>query len=166
MDFTNEFADLAVGDAWSPTFEKAGGGHSVVVTRTPEMETIVHEMSVQGLLTLTEEDPGKASDMHGHMLDFKKRGGWLRNQWRRKTGRRAPEYGYKPARIPLSRIGVELVVSGLFAVGKTSFARWLVAAIPESIMGPLFNTLRLGWKKASRPTKRKGLTDFEVEILS
>jgi len=28
----------------------------------------------------------------------------------------------------------------------------------------LFDKSRLGWKKASRPTKRKGLSNFEVVI--
>jgi coenzyme F420 hydrogenase subunit beta len=166
MDFANEFADLAVGDAWSPVFESQGGGHSIVVTRTEEMESIIAEMCSKRLLELDEEDPLKASDMHGHMLDFKKRGGWLRNQWRRKTGRSAPDYGYGPARVPPSRIMVEIIVSTLFAVGKTRFARWVVSCIPESIIGPIFNNLRLGWKKASKPTKRKGLANFEVKILS
>jgi len=166
MDFANEFADMAVGDAWSPAFESQGGGHSVVVTRTPEMEAIIEEMQAKGLLELEEENPSKASDMHGHMLDFKKRGGWLRNQWRRKTGRLAPDYGYKPARIPASRILVEVIISCLFTVGKTRFARWIVSVIPEPIIGPVFNHLRLGWKKASRPTKRKGLSDFKVELIS
>jgi coenzyme F420 hydrogenase subunit beta len=166
MDFTNEFADLAVGDAWSPTFESQGGGHSIVVTRTPEMESIIVEMQSGGLLELTEEPPLKAADMHGHMLDFKKRGGWLRNQWRRKTGRAAPDYGYGPAHVPLSRILVEIIISTLFAAGKTRLARWLVSCIPESILGPVFNRLRLGWKRASKPTKRKGLANFEVSIRS
>jgi coenzyme F420 hydrogenase subunit beta len=166
MDFTNEFADLSVGDAWSPALEARGGGHSVVATRSTEMDRIIVEMQEKGMLELEEKDPAEASDMHGHMLDFKKRGGWLRNRWRTKTGRMAPDYGYKPAHVPVSRILVEVVVSGLFAVGRTRLARWLVSVIPESIIGPVFNSLRLGWKEASRPTKRKGLFDFKVEITS
>ncbi len=166
MDFVNEFADLAVGDAWSPVFERQGGGHSIVVTRTKEMEAIVVEMQEWGLVELQEEDASKASDMHGHMLDFKKRGGWLRNQWRRRTGRLAPDYGYRPLWVPFSRVWVEVVISGIFAVGKTRFARWAVSNVPESIIGPVFNQLRLGWKKASRPTKRKGLANFQVMITS
>jgi len=166
MDFVNEFADLAVGDAWSPVFERQGGGHSIVVTRTKEMEAIVAEMQDRGLVKLQEEDAGKASDMHGHMLDFKKRGGWLRNQWRRRTGRPAPDYGYRPLRVPFSRVCVEVVISGIFAVGKSRLARWAVSNIPESLIGPVFNQLRLGWKKASRPTKRKGLANFQVTMTS
>jgi coenzyme F420 hydrogenase subunit beta len=123
-------------------------------------------MQERGLVELQEEDASKASDMHGHMLDFKKRGGWLRNQWRRRTGRLAPDYGYRPLWVPFSRVWVEVVISGIFAVGKTRFARWAVSNVPESIIGPVFNQLRLGWKKASRPTKRKGLANFQVMITS
>jgi coenzyme F420 hydrogenase subunit beta len=164
MDFANEFADLAVGDAWSPVFESEGAGHSIVVTRTKDINDIINQMQSKDLLNLTHVEELKASDMHGHMIDFKKRGGWLRNQWRRKTGRMAPDYGYQPANIPLSRIMVEIVISTLFAIGKTKCARYVVSKVPESIIGPIFNKLRLGWKKASRPTKRKGLANFDVKI--
>ena len=165
MDMANEFADLAVGDAWSPVFESQGGGHAIVVTRNEKMESVISEMSELGLLKLDEEDPLKASEMHGHMLDFKKRGGFLRNRWRQITGRRAPDYGYQPESVPLIRVLVEIVISTIFAIGRTSLARGFVSRIPESIIGPLFNRLRLGWKSLSKPTKRKGLEDFKVRIL-
>ena len=168
MDFANEFADLAVGDAWNPKFEeeakKGAGGQSVVAVRTEEMSSIVEEMRAEGLLSLTPIDPLKAGDMHGHMLDFKKRGGYLRNRWRRLTGRRAPDYGYRPAKIPLLRICVEIVISALFAVGHLSVSRWLVSCFPEKWIGPLFDNMRKKWKSLSRPTKRKGLANFEVEF--
>jgi len=164
MDFVNEFADLAVGDAWSPVFEKLGGGHSVVVTRNNEMESIITNMCKEGLLELKEEEILKASDMHGHMLDFKKRGGWLRNEWKRKLGKEVPDYGYRPKEMPFSRVLVEVIISAIFIIGRTKLARWIVSKVPESVIGPIFNFLRLNWKKLSRPTKRKGLANFEVEI--
>lgn len=165
MDFCNEFADLAVGDAWSPKFENAGqGGVSIVVTRTPEMEAILSEMREKNLVTLTDEEPTKAMDMHGHMLDFKKRGGYLRCAARRAFGLPAPSYGYEPQHIAASRRCVEFVISTVFALCRTAPARWLVCQIPERILGPLFNRMRLSWKALSRPTKRKGLTRYEVRI--
>jgi coenzyme F420 hydrogenase subunit beta len=167
MDFCNEFCDLAVGDAWSPKFENARqGGVSVVATRTPEMEAIIQEMEAKGLLVLTQEDPLKAGDMHGHMLDFKKRGGYLRCRMRRFFGKSAPDYGYAPKRIAAARKLVECVISFIFTCCRTRPARWLVCQIPEKWLGPAFNRLRLTWKAISRPTKRKGLTNYEVEIKS
>ena len=164
MDFANEFADLSVGDAWSPIFETLGGGHSVVVTRNKEMESIIEDMCNRGLLELKVEDVLKATDMHGHMLDFKKRGGWIRNNWRRAFGKSSPDYGYRPKKIPVSRYFVEIIISLIFMVGRLKLSRWLVTKIPESIIGPIFNFLRLNWKKLSRPTKRKGLSNFEIKV--
>ena len=164
MDFTNEFADLSVGDAWSPIFEAEGGGHSVVVTRTKEMEEIIHKMIKKNLLKLKKTDSLKASDMHGHMLDFKKRGSYIRNLFKRKFGMYAPDYGYRPAKISFNRILIEIIIIIIFFLGQTKIAHLLLEKCPEFLIGPFFNNLRLIWKKLSRPTKRKGLAEYEVKI--
>lgn len=164
MDFANEFCDLSVGDAWSPVFEAEGGGHSVVVTRSAKMEALVEEMVASGLLHLEREDDLKATEMHGHMIDFKKRGGYIRNNWRRQMLFAAPRYGMRPERIPFSRKMAELVVSTLFTIGSTAPARFVLRLIPEKWIGPIFNKLRLSWKNASKPTKRKGLAEFRMIV--
>ena len=164
MDFANEFCDLSVGDAWSPVFEAEGGGHSVVVTRSAKMEKLVEEMVAAGLLKLEREDDLKATEMHGHMIDFKKRGGYIRNTWRRQMLLAAPDYGMRPEKIPFSRKLAELVVSTLFTIGSTWPARFVLRMIPEKWIGPVFNKLRLSWKNASKPTKRKGLAEFRMIV--
>jgi coenzyme F420 hydrogenase subunit beta len=165
MDFANEFTDLSVGDAWSPKFEAEGGGHSIVVTRSAKMEAVIAEMAAAGKLTLEREDDLKATEMHGHMIDFKKRGGFVRNRRRRRWGRAAPDYGLRPAKIPFSRRMVETAISTIFAIGRTGFARWMLSKIPERIIGPVFNKTRLAWKNLSKPTKRKGLADFQMDVV-
>jgi coenzyme F420 hydrogenase subunit beta len=162
MDFANEFCDLSVGDAWSPRFEKAGGGHSVITTRTPAMEQIIAAMTGQGLLTVEPADPLKATEMHGHMIDFKKRGGYIRNRMRRFFGRPAADFGMKPAPLPVSRVLVEIIISSIFFLAGTPLCRRVVECIPERIIGPVFNRLRLTWKAASKPTKRKGLGSLQM----
>lgn len=164
MDFANEFADLAVGDAWSPVFEKQGKGFSVVVSRNKEMDDILTQMASKGLLDLTKENISVAGEMHGHMIDFKKRGSFIRNQFRRLLGFNAPSYGYRPSNIPISRYIVEFVISTIFILGKTRLFRGILFILPESILGPLFNKTRLLWKNISKPTKRKGLMNFNVII--
>ncbi|TAN37971.1 MAG: coenzyme F420 hydrogenase [Verrucomicrobia bacterium] len=166
MDFTNEFCDLSVGDAWSPRFEALGGGHSVITTRTPEMEAIIAAMERTGLLKTEPEDAAASLAMHGHMLDFKKRGSYIRNRLRRRFGRAAPEYGLRPDPLPKSRWAVEFVVSFLFLVGGTRVARKILEWIPESVIGPLFNRLRLLWKGWSKPVKRKGLGTLTLTPVS
>lgn len=163
MDFANEFTDLSVGDAWSPKFESLGQGFSVIASRNSKMTAILKEMTTQNLLTLDPAEILEASAMHGHMIDFKKRGGHLRNQWRKKIGRAAPDYGLTPVGTGTSRILVEIVISTIFTICRTPLARWTMEHIPEKILGPLFNNLRLAWKNASKPAKRKGLKDLRME---
>lgn len=163
MDFANEFADLSVGDAWSPRFEGLGQGFSVVAARSAAMRAIVQEMQDRGLLTLDSVNVLEASAMHGHMIDFKKRGGYLRNLARRALGLASPDFGLRPAPIGAVRIAVEVFVSTLFVVCRTPLARWCMERIPERILGPLFNWLRLAWKGASKPAKRRGLAMLQME---
>lgn len=165
VDFANEFTDLSVGDAWSPRFESLGGGHSVIVTRSEAMEAVVREMEAAGLLATEPEDPVQAMAMHGHMMDFKKRGGFIRNRLRVFFGRKAPVYDIRPETMAWSRVMVELVVSLLFLLGSTGFARWLVARVPERVIGPVFNRLRLTWKALSKPAKRKALGVMRMRCM-
>ncbi|MDR2462563.1 MAG: Coenzyme F420 hydrogenase/dehydrogenase, beta subunit C-terminal domain [Verrucomicrobiales bacterium] len=162
MDFTNEFCDLAVGDAWSPVFERLGGGHSVVLTRGVEMEKIILEMRAAGKLRLEDIELSRASEMHGHMLDFKKRGGYIRSRVLRRLGFAAPDYGVRPVPLPLSRWLVEAVVSSLFLCCGNRVARKFLEFVPEAVIGPVFNRLRLAWKAFSKPTKRKGLANLRM----
>ena len=163
MDFANEFTDLSVGDAWSPKFESLGQGFSVIASRTQRMTDVITEMTDAGQLTIEQADVLEASAMHGHMIDFKKRGGHLRNQWRKKIGKAAPDYGLTPVGTGVSRVFVEIIISTIFTVCRTAPARWVMEKIPEKILGPLFNNLRLAWKNASKPAKRKGLKDLRME---
>lgn len=164
MDFANEFADLAVGDAWSPEYENQGKGFSVVVSRSESMDDIINSMERMGLINLSKKEEEFASQMHGHMIDFKKRGSYIRNRFRALFGLKYPDFGYKPDSISMTRIMVELFISSLFFIGRTRFARLFILIIPEKIMGFLFNKLRLRWKAISKPVKRKSLGNYNVII--
>ena len=163
-DFTNELTDVSVGDAWSPKFEASGGGHSVIVARSQLAATILSEMQAGDELTLTPVDVNQALAMHGHMLDFKKRGTYIRLEWQQRQGKPIPEFGYRPETIPSSRRWVEVVISGSFAIGRNPLARWLIARLPLGLVGPAFNTLRKTWKGLSKPTKRKGLGEAQFVL--
>jgi coenzyme F420 hydrogenase subunit beta len=156
-DFTNEATDLSVGDAWSPQFEQAGGGHSVVVARTERAEKVLAALQQTGELALEPVPIDQALAMHGHMLDFKKRGTFIRLAVQRWQGLPVPEFGYRPSEIPRGRWLVEAIISGSFTIGRQGWARWLVSKLPIEGVGPLFNTLRKMWKGVSKPTKRQGL---------
>lgn len=159
-DFTNELTDVSVGDAWSPVYEARRGGYSVVLARSERGEQLIREMHAQNTLSLETIELDQALDMHGHMLDFKKRGSFIRNGWRRVQ----PEYGYSPASIPVPRIMVEWCLRCFFATGRNPVARWLVERMPIGIVGPIFNVLRKWWKAASKPTKRRGLREMRFVV--
>ena len=76
----------------------------------------------------------------------------------------APEYGYRPTKISFNRIFIEIIIMLIFFLGQTKVAHLLLEKCPEFLIGPFFNNLRLIWKKLSRPTKRKGLAEYEVKI--
>jgi coenzyme F420 hydrogenase subunit beta len=164
VDFTNELTDISVGDAWHPRFETLGEGFSVVIARSERGEQLLQSMQQRSLLELDPLEAAEAFSMHGHMLDFKKRGSFIRIGWRRALGRPVPDYGYRPRRLTLTRKLVELIISGLFAICGTRSAHFAVHLIPIKILGPLFDTLRKTWKNLSKPVKRKGLGQYEVDL--
>ena len=165
MDFSNEFSDLSVGDAWSPKYEKLGAGFSVITTRSQKMESILKEMIENNYLIVEEIDRDKASEMHGHMLDFKKRGGFIRNKWRRFFRFSSPNYGIVINDISISRFLVEVFISGVFIICRNSISRKILEFIPETVIGPIFNKSRLLWKNLSKPTKRKGLSTLNISEI-
>lgn len=159
-DFTNELTDVSVGDAWSPKYEARRGGYSVILVRSKQGQELLEEMQSKNLLILEEIALDSALDMHGHMLDFKKRGSFIRNSWKKVQ----PEYGYRPVYIPFSRVLVEWCLRFLFAIGQTRAARWMVEYLPLSMVGPVFNVMRKTWKSTSKPTKRKGLREMKFVV--
>jgi coenzyme F420 hydrogenase subunit beta len=163
-DFTNELTDISVGDAWHPRYEARGEGFSVVIARTEQGAHVLEAMRSRELVELEELTLDEALSMHGHMLDFKKRGAFIRLGWRAALGRPVPDWGYRPVAIPRSRKAVELIISGLFLVCGTRFARRLVEYIPLGVIGPLFDALRKAWKSISKPTKRRGLSALAYEV--
>lgn len=163
-DLTNELTDISVGDAWHPRYEARGEGFSVVIARSKKGQDLLFELREQGLLSLEDIPLPEALSMHGHMLDFKKRGAFIRMGWRRALGRPVPDYGYRPTRLSFSRRATELVITGLFVVCSTRLARRLVEHVPIGLIGPLFDGLRRAWKGVSRPVKRRGLAGQTFEV--
>src|SRR3989304_4162969 len=158
-DFTNDLTDLSVGDAWSPKFEKAGGGHSVIIVRSKKAQETLKDLQKSGDLALESISFDQVLAMHSHMLDFKKRGAFIRLEAQRKRGLPVPDFGYKPEHIPQGRRLAEMIISSCFALGRRHWARWFVSKLPLEFIGPIFDIIRKTWKTLSKPTKRRGLGD-------
>ena len=156
-DLANEFADIACGDAWAPVYEERGLGWSLVMGRTEHGAALLDEMAAAGKLSLQPLAEDQAVSMHSHMLDFKKRGAFLRMETRRRHGRPVPEYGFWPDEIPRQRRVFEAILGSIFWLCSLRISRWLIEHFPVRITGQLFEQARLAWKRLTRTTKRKGL---------
>ncbi|MBI2136193.1 Coenzyme F420 hydrogenase/dehydrogenase, beta subunit C-terminal domain [Candidatus Woesearchaeota archaeon] len=165
-DFTNELTDISVGDAWHPKYEKLGQGFSVVAARTKKGLLLLEEMKKAGLIELQEVSEQEALSMHGHMLDFKKRGSFIRLAWKDRFVKKGKTfYGYEPVGITKKRMLVEAVNFMIFSLGRTWLMRRTIEHIPIGLMGRVFNVVRKSWKAMSKPTKRKGLHGQEFRVI-
>jgi coenzyme F420 hydrogenase subunit beta len=164
-DFTNEITDMSVGDAWSPKFEKIGGGYSVIIVRSEKAQNVLRQLHKTGQVTLEPISFDEVVSMHSHMIDFKKRGSFIRLQSQRRKGLPIPEFGYKPAHIPLSRRLIESIIMLFFAIGCREWSRRIISKVPIEIIGPAFELIRGAWKGFSKNTKRRGLTSCRFVII-
>jgi coenzyme F420 hydrogenase subunit beta len=156
-DLTAEFADLSGGDAWAPVYEERGKGFSMLVARSEKGQRLVDELLARGLLEAEPIGEQEAMEAHAHMLDFKKRGAFLRIWRRKRRGKAVPEYGYRLAGpLPLRRIAFESVLGFIFWACSFEAARYLVSQMPVGLTGRVFERARRQWKRATRSTKRKG----------
>ncbi|MBU1009082.1 MAG: Coenzyme F420 hydrogenase/dehydrogenase, beta subunit C-terminal domain [Bacteroidetes bacterium] len=154
-DLTNEFTDISGGDAWAPVYEERGKGFSMIISRSAQGESILQQMISEGALRFSQIDEQEAISMHSHGYDFKKRGGFIRIKFRKMLGKSVPDYGYRPAGFAFSRYLMEIVISSLFILMGTRFARWLVELFPPALIGGIFERTRTIWKKSTYSVKRK-----------
>ncbi|MBC8147792.1 MAG: Coenzyme F420 hydrogenase/dehydrogenase, beta subunit C-terminal domain [Bacteroidetes bacterium] len=156
-DLSNEFTDLSGGDAWAPVYEEKGKGFSIFISRTKQGQDIVTRMIDDGWIDAKEIREEESIIMHSHGFDFKKRGAFIRIKFRKWIGRSIPDYGYKISGFPLSRYLMEVVISSMFILFNTGFARWVVEKFPPSFVGKVFMKARYTWKKTTKKTKLKYL---------
>ncbi|MEW6366630.1 MAG: Coenzyme F420 hydrogenase/dehydrogenase, beta subunit C-terminal domain [Acidobacteriota bacterium] len=164
-DLANEFADISGGDAWAPVYEERGKGFSLIMGRNGTGQRILDAMIGQGLLEVENVDEAATVDMHSHMLDFKKRGAFLRIATRRSRGERAPEYGFRPVTpAPWGRRAFESFLRVAYAICAWRISKYLVARMPTELTGKAFEAARRRWKGLTKSTKREGLGAIEFEF--
>ncbi len=157
IDFTNEFTDLSGGDAWAPEYEERGKGFSLIITRSILGDAIFKEMVEKNEISFLPLSTEEAIRMHSHGYDFKKRGAFIRMNFRKWSGRKVPEYGIQPGRFPVSRWLMEAVISFLFLIMSSCLAKWLAEKIPPERLGRIFEAARIFWKKNTAGIKKNKL---------
>jgi len=157
-DFTNEFTDISGGDAWAPVYEERGKGFSMIITRSRKGKELFNEMIRDGVVKADVISEDEAIIMHSHGYDFKKRGSFIRIQFRKLCGKSIPNYGYTIKGFPFSRYLMEIIISSLFMVLSTRLARWTVEQFNPGFIGNMFEKARISWKKSTHKIKRKDLS--------
>lgn len=156
-DLTNEYTDVSGGDAWAPVYEERGKGYSMIISRSVQGEQILQEMLKEGFLAMQPVDEHEAINMHSHGYDLKKRGTFIRMQFRGWAGKPNPDYGYRLSGFSFSRFLMEFFIDALFLVLGTGFARWIAEQIPPALIGRIFEKTRKIWKKSTHKIKREKL---------
>ncbi|NTV83643.1 MAG: coenzyme F420 hydrogenase [Bacteroidales bacterium] len=156
-DLSNEYTDISGGDAWAPVYEERGKGFSMVISRSGKGQEILDQMVKEGRLQLDQINEKEAVEMHSHGYDLKKRGTFIRMQYRSWLGKPNPDYGYRLKGFPFSRYLMEIAIDGLFIILGTGFARWIVEKFPPGMVGKIFEKARKIWKKSTHKVKRERL---------
>jgi len=156
-DLTNEFTDISGGDAWAPVYEERGKGFSMVISRSKKGDALLQEMVDDGWLSFDQISEQEAITMHSHGYDFKKRGGFIRIKFRKWLGKSIPDYGYELKGFTFSRYLMEVVISSLFILMSTRFARWIIEQFSPKFVGGIFEKTRTIWKNSTHKIKRKAL---------
>lgn len=158
-DFYNELADISVGDAWSPEYEKEGKGWSLVLAKSDRGEEILLKMKRKRIIFLKKIKFRKALRMHEHMIDFKKRGSKYRKKFLSFFGIKTPNHYNFNIKYFVNRYFIEFVILISILICKTKLARWLMSKCNYIFLGKIFSFLRINWKKMTKEAKRKGLYD-------
>jgi coenzyme F420 hydrogenase subunit beta len=156
-DLSNEYTDISGGDAWAPVYEERGKGYSMVISRSANGQEILERMLAEGWLQLDPIDEQQAVEMHSHGYDLKKRGTFIRMQFRSWFGKPNPDYGYRLKGFSISRYLMEVIIDMLFLLAGTGMARWIVEKIPPETVGKVFEKARKVWKRSTYRTKRDRL---------
>jgi coenzyme F420 hydrogenase subunit beta len=164
VDYTNELADISVGDAWAPTYEERGDGWSVIIARTEKGLELLNSMLEEDKIFLKEISEDEFINMHSHGLDLKKRGAFIRIDARKKKGLITPDYGYRPVNMPKGRIRFEKILAILFIIFQNRITIWVLEKIPHQIIGWFFVKARKIWKSRTKTTKKGSLNDLKFEI--
>lgn len=166
IDYMSELADIAVGDAWAPSYESRGGGWSVIMARSQKGLELLEKLQTEDKVHLQEIGEEELMSMHSHGLDFKKRGAFIRIAKRKAKGLPIPDYGYEPINIPASRVQFETILGIMFAIFQAPFTIWVLEQLPISFIGWFFIRARNIWKKSTKSTKKGGLKDLHFKLTS
>ena len=160
-DFTNEDADISVGDAWSPKFENSNeGGVSLIWSKNTKGDKLLNIIAKKKKISLEKIHYNDAIKMHSHMLDFKKRGSQYRRNLYKLFNIPVPNHKLKKVKFSIIRYFIEATILIIIMLMRSKLGKLLLFIVPPNFLGVIFEKLRLFWKKITKKTKREKLEDY------
>ena len=156
-DFSNELADISVGDAWLPEYENLKKGWSLISTKSAYGEKIIKELKIKKKIFIENISYEKALSMHEHMIDFKKRGSQYRKKILNFFFIPSPKNFNFNLKFRLSRFFIEFIILGTVKFSQISFIKFMIPYVNQNLLGYVFSILRIFWKNLTKKIKRKDL---------
>lgn len=160
-DVFAETADLTVGDAWLPKYEKDPKGNSIVVVRNETLATLIRTAHQAGILTLTASEPEEIAASQGGGLRDRREGLAYRLYLKARAHVWAPTKRLKPSRKHLTRQRTHIYKARSRA-GQASHQCWKKALgkndfhVFETCIQPHIKRIQMAY----RPFWRRGLTQI------
>jgi coenzyme F420 hydrogenase subunit beta len=141
-DQFNELADVSVGDAWLPEFERGDFCESVLITRTAIAEEMLVMMKSEKELSLIHISPEKVRESQAFSLNFKKRELSGRLAFLRAFGKKTPNLNPRPSSSNfLAKIDAFLYYSR-FLISSNKRLRSLLLYVPLPLFRLFFALFR------------------------
>ena len=161
VDFSNEDADISVGDAWSPKYEGTNsGGISLISSKNLKGDKILNLLMKKKIISLDDIPYEEAIQMHAHMLDFKKRGSQYRRNLYKLFNLPCPRHRLKKINFKLSRYLIEIIILIIIKILRSKFGKLILFIFPPNLLGIVFEKLRFFWKNLTKNIKRQKLEDY------
>lgn len=163
-DFANESADISIGDAWSPKYEKLGGGWSLIWSKTKFGHQILKQLQEKEIIRVNEISFDEAIKMHTHMLDFKKRGSIYRKKIFNFFNIKTPKDQTLNEKLYISRFIIEIIILIIIFSCRSKFGKLIIKFVNPSVLGFIFDKTRIIWKAITKKIKRKGFDKINKNV--
>lgn len=149
IDFNNDFADIAVGDAWLPELIKKADPHSLVLARTKKGLDFLKKAEKEKAIELKEIDKKTVLRAHRHTIKYKKVGGFARIEILRLFGFPVPFYGFENKTSTLRKFKEFLFLNATF-IASLPTTRFFVSLLPLGVPAAVVKFVRRVWTRGQK----------------
>lgn len=158
-DLTNEFADLAIGDAWSK--ELGTTGYSTIIIRDQKGQELINGATEAEDIVIKASDKQKLKEGHAHLFLYKKKGVFIRQRYMRMS----PEFGISMPLMSIQERIFNIIFFYLICFMSSDFIVKFFKYIPIALPGILSKHARRIINVISRP-KKSGMIKKKDNIFN